>query len=303
MFKLSHDVLARLCANNRFPIPTSGMVFVGLRGATPRGQADGAFVAAAELDAVDVDYRHARCTLVQWKPADQTISAFPGSTVPHATVMAPEHSDQFNQIFTGYYSQAYQRGVHRPGSPNAHRAFIENRDFMIVRTHDDTVFDAAFDPVTKAFPGDNLHAAWCGIDGAVGHYSSQGCQVVVGFPDTIDGHRSASGPWMLFKDNGYATQQNIFDYLLVAGSEAALAANAPDTQTRRLRFGSQGEEVTALQTALIGSGDFVARPDTDFGPQTLLALLAFQRRVLAQPGVSVDGIAGPRVFAALGLRV
>lgn len=108
---------------------------------------------------------------------------------------------------------------------------------------------------------------------------------------------------MLFKDNGYATQQNVFDYLLVAGSEAALAAAAADTQTRRLRFGSQGDEVTALQNALIQSGDFVARPDTDFGAQTLLALLAFQRRVLAQPGDSVDGIAGPRVFAALGLRI
>lgn len=304
MFRLTHDLLAQVCANNRFPAPTREMVFVGLRGAVPVRPAEHSFAAAVDLEPAELDYRRPRCTLVQWKPGERLIAAFPASTVPHESVIQPSRSDTFNRLFTGYYVDAFARGSHhRLPNPNAHDAFVERREFMIMRTSNDATFDAATDDVMKGFPADNLHAAWCSLDSPVGHYSSEGCQVVVGFPSTLDGSRQGSGPWLDFKANGYAGAQTVFDYLLIDGAEAGLMAADPQAVSRRLRFGSQGSEVTALQQALARAGDFAARPDTDFGPQTLLALIGFQRRDLWHQSDRVDGIAGPRAFSALGLPV
>src|SRR5712692_1862969 len=64
-----------------------------------------------------------------------------------------------------------------------------------------------------------------------------------------------------------------------------------------LKLGSKGQEVEALQQALIQKGFSPGAVDGDFGPGTQPALIASQKSA----GLLADGIAGPRTLAALGL--
>lgn len=72
-------------------------------------------------------------------------------------------------------------------------------------------------------------------------------------------------------------------------ASAALPADAT------LRPGDTGEEVTALQEALISLGYEVGEPDGDYGPATQQAVIAFQQA----SGLTADGVAGPETLAAL----
>jgi peptidoglycan hydrolase-like protein with peptidoglycan-binding domain len=64
-----------------------------------------------------------------------------------------------------------------------------------------------------------------------------------------------------------------------------------------LREGASGMLVVELQTALKLKGFDSGEIDGRFGPNTCVALKAFQ----SKSGLEVDGIAGPATFAALGL--
>jgi len=78
---------------------------------------------------------------------------------------------------------------------------------------------------------------------------------------------------------------------------APVAAQAPDTATMpRVRRGSTGDAVVTLQRLLTERGYRPGAADGRFGPRTLGAVLAFQRA----SGLVVDGIVGPRTWAALG---
>lgn len=70
-----------------------------------------------------------------------------------------------------------------------------------------------------------------------------------------------------------------------------------DPITRTLIVGSSGRDVTKLQLRLSTLG-LPVRADGEYGPFTRGAVAQFQR----QHGLSVDGIAGQRTVAALGLR-
>ncbi len=61
-----------------------------------------------------------------------------------------------------------------------------------------------------------------------------------------------------------------------------------------LRNGSQGDEVTELQKALLRKGINPGPIDGVFGPKTEDAVKRFQER----NGLEVDGIAGPKTMAA-----
>lgn len=61
-----------------------------------------------------------------------------------------------------------------------------------------------------------------------------------------------------------------------------------------VRLGSKGDAVVALQNALVASGAKIV-VDGDFGPSTDAALKAFQ----AARGLTQDGVAGPKTWAAL----
>lgn len=62
-----------------------------------------------------------------------------------------------------------------------------------------------------------------------------------------------------------------------------------------LRQGAKGAAVTRLQQQLRAKGYNIAA-DGDFGPKTLNAVKAFQRA----KGLAVDGVVGPKTWAALG---
>lgn len=57
----------------------------------------------------------------------------------------------------------------------------------------------------------------------------------------------------------------------------------------QLSYGSRGDDVKALQTALKNMGLYADSIDGKFGPNTRAAVMAFQRK----KGISVDGIVGP----------
>jgi peptidoglycan hydrolase-like protein with peptidoglycan-binding domain len=93
--------------------------------------------------------------------------------------------------------------------------------------------------------------------------------------------------------------------MLMTGREAYLAAdlrrknlaadNASLQVLRRLRFGSKGPEVTALQQKLAS-----VQPDADFGPETSRLVHEQQRK--ANPNAS-DGIYSPKMDSDLGWSV
>ena len=63
------------------------------------------------------------------------------------------------------------------------------------------------------------------------------------------------------------------------------------------RYGSRGTEVTKIQTKLKNWGYYSGSIDGIYGSATLAAVKYFQRK----NGLAVDGIAGPKTLAAMGI--
>ena len=63
------------------------------------------------------------------------------------------------------------------------------------------------------------------------------------------------------------------------------------------KYGSRGEEVRQIQTKLKRWGYYSGNVDGIYGTQTLNAVKYFQRK----NGLAVDGIAGPKTLAAMGI--
>jgi hypothetical protein len=215
MFLLSFSDLLRAFQLLGYPHPGKELVFVGIRGCLPVEPLGCAWKPEVRLHAVELDYIHPRCTLLQWDIAEQRIAAYPGSTVPSRLALekAKRRSGRgANQLVEGYYSD-YRRGWHRAGAPTGHLGWRQTAPRPIQRTSDDAEIDE-HDPISREIPMDNLHAAWCrSVDG---RYSSAGCQVVVGLPHCRQrGALGDSGPWKLFRERGYAAQQERYRYALV----------------------------------------------------------------------------------------
>jgi len=62
-----------------------------------------------------------------------------------------------------------------------------------------------------------------------------------------------------------------------------------------LRYGSTGDPVKQLQTALASGGYYTGSIDGSYGPKTLAAVKAYQQKM----GLTVDGIAGPQTQGSL----
>lgn len=63
------------------------------------------------------------------------------------------------------------------------------------------------------------------------------------------------------------------------------------------KYGTRGNEVTQIQTKLKRWGYYTGSIDGIYGTQTLNAVKYFQRK----NGLTVDGIAGPKTLAAMGI--
>jgi len=249
---LTDKILRRICTVNSFSIPQDEMVFLGFRGMLPVNPEDHTFRTEQNVEVIDVNYINPRCTLGQWLPAKKAIALFPGSTVPHMTYVKEsilKNGYGANQLMTGYYSD-YRKGIHKPGTPTAHDAFRQIDSHPIRRSSDDNDYDND-DPVEFMNPYDNIHAGWCmGVNAT--YYSSKGCQVLVGYPQCKKReNKPATGPWKVFKKNAYDLKQFSFVYILLDGREASRIDSAgSSTVPARLRFGSKGDLVGKLQSAL-----------------------------------------------------
>lgn len=81
----------------------------------------------------------------------------------------------------------------------------------------------------------------------------------------------------------------------------ALNTNAP-VDMPVLRRGSQGELVKRMQQALAeGDSQLNLTIDGIFGPQTEVAVKAFQRHII--PPIAQDGIVGPKTWNALSRKL
>ena len=79
--------------------------------------------------------------------------------------------------------------------------------------------------------------------------------------------------------------------------EAAVPAPDPERQETRptIRKGSRGEYVTLMQTMLVNRGYSLGNVDGIFGARTDAAVREFQKA----NGLAVDGVCGPKTWAAL----
>jgi len=300
MFTLTVSHLKQLFELNEFPLDNDAMQFAGFRGCVPINPGDQNLAAKHDLMTASLDYRHPRCTLVQWTPSEGKFAAYPGSTVPHQDSVASARRRGgvgTNQLVSGFYGD-YRKGWHKAGKPTGHEAWRQTASRPIRRTGDDLDYDGD-DRVELVNPSDNLHCGWCA--GMESKYSSAGCQVVVGFPKCVQrGNDPATGPWKLFQSRGYAIAQQSFGYALLNGGEVQRLALSGPVGLERIRCGSQGPRAERVQKALKEKGFYEGIVDGQFGTRSLRALLDFQEAKFGRGGD--DGICGPQTAEALGIE-
>jgi lysozyme family protein len=296
-------LLARAARRNGFAVPSQGLVFFGIRGLSPGAPFDNAFGASRTGRFSPVDFVRMNCTLGQWNVDKDEIAVFPGSTVPSrgsiSNAMARGGSGT-NMLMLGRFE--YEKGMHKGGKPNGHRAFRQASFFPVWRTVDNLFYDLAdkidFGDGPGSFVWDNLHSAyWDTLE----HYSSAGCQVVCGLPRSPNrNNQPETGPWRVFVENAYNINQNRFVYLLFSAEELALLDNATDL-TQLVRFGSSGRAAKDVQAALVQKGLLDGAPDGVFGRSSLRALTEFQAKTIGP--TAADGICGAGTAAALGVTL
>lgn len=297
-FAISHDLLMDLFAINQFTLPPLEMIFVGFRGAVVSDPNANNFKQQQTLNLADINYINPRCTMIQWRPASRDIATFSASTVPNQINIqkSVEGGEKANCLVTGFYKD-YRKGVHKDGKPTGHTAFRQNASRPIQRTNDDLDFDRD-DRIEYENPNDNIHCGWFQSLTST-NFASAGCQVIMGFPKCERPGRDKNvGPWKVFHDNAYEIGQDSFPYLLVNGQEPFVLNNNRATNIK-LRFGSSGPKVEALQQALKNQNFYDGRIDGDFGEVTMKAVILFQQRRFGND--DADGIVGRITAEELGI--
>ncbi len=284
------------------PSRENGVILFGLRGAELVGGPSQINQDVLRLRDARPDHRAFRCVIGAYHVGRQQLSAFIGSTVPnngsvhtnwarHMSGGAPYG----NMLLTGCYR--YKVGTHVGGVevPGAFR-LQEDDEVVVLRSNVDVSYDTQ-DHWDPCVPHDNLHPSFRSMS-----FSSAGCQTVRG---TYTGQEH-TGEWGQFrKAVGLGSSDNgkRFDYVLITGLEAAIAAKTlaqgagdpalVQTRLARIRYGSQGDAVKRLQAAL-------QRPQTGFfNADDKVALAALQREKLG----FADGVYAPEMDAKLGFDV
>ena len=294
------DLELIISASGFAPSRENGVILFGLRGAELVGGPSQINKDALRLRDARPDHRTFRCVIGAYHVGRQQLSGFIGSTVPNNGSVYTNWSrfvsggaSYGNMLMTGCYR--YKVGTHVGGVevPGAFR-LQEDDEVVVLRSDQDVAYDT-LDRWDPCVPHDNLHPSFRNMS-----FSSAGCQTVRG---TYNGQHT--GEWGQFrKAVGLGSSDNgkRFDYVLITGLEAAIAAkaqavagDAPAIQTRlaRIRYGSQGETVKVLQRAL-------QRPDTGFfNADDKVALAALQKQKLG----FADGVYSPEMDAKLGFNV
>ena len=297
-FTISHNLLTDLCDVNQFALPPLEMILVGLRGAVVSDANDHFFKGQQTINLIDINYINARCTILQWRPANQDIAVFPASTVPNQiNVKKSLHGgEKSNCLLTGYYKD-YRKGIHKEGQKTGHPALRQHAPHPIQRTSDDLDFDRD-DRVEYSNPHDNIHCGWFQSLSS-DNFASAGCQVVMGFPKCEKpGREKNVGPWKVFHDNAYSINQDSFPYVLVTGLDIFGLSNNGSTKAK-LRYGSGGQKVKALQEALKDQNFYDGIIDGDFGELTMKAVIRFQQQRFGND--DADGVVGRITAQELGI--
>ena len=223
---------------------------------------------ALELQDARPDHKRFRCVIGVYNTATQKLSGFTASTVPNANAVfkcwslyAAGKPLQGNMLPSGCYN--YYIGAHGtrsvPGCFKQGRSDSDREKLTTLRSPKDVSYDIGdfWDSQSNGgMPYDNIHPSFYNDT-----FSSEGCQTVRGTwsggPHNLqfEALRKAAGL------TGSRENGRRFDYVLVTGLEAAIASNlrtrglATDKavvrdQLTRLRHGSRGEAVKALQKAL-----------------------------------------------------
>jgi hypothetical protein len=301
----AQDLETLIAANEFFIRP--GKVLFGLRGAKLVGEAHGD-VPALQLKDQRPDHRAFRCVIGVYDRTTQTMSAFTASTVPNAAYVfrchalakqgVPQRSLTGNILPTGCY--IYTVGTHKRGKkgeiPGVLRLSTTSTgasEVLVLRSVSDVVYDRR-DPFMVAAPGDNIHPGQLASG-----FSSAGCLTLPG----RYARGAHAGTWNEFRRAAAligAEDGQQFSMVLLTGLDAAAAAQARTTgagtaSLYRLRHGSRGPRVAALQKAL------GLTPDASMlvGPVTRRELARRQNAVLGW----ADGIYAPAMDRLLGMNV
>lgn len=306
-FTFTPAMLERLCRLNRFDVAAGqDQVLFALRGCSfVEGRTSGGFVASVKLTESEPDHKTAQCVLGVWKRSTGQFSLFTGSTVPNWVLMEGfrQGGDHANMLPTGRYM--FRVGSHRAGTPSeVPGAFLQSEPFVVLRTLDDLIYKIG-DIWDDGQFGDNIQPARLDGRAKPPFFSSAGCQTIPG--NVKDG--SHTGSWADFRAaaglsaNSPASENGRrFVYVMLTGREARLAsAGSDDRSLTRLRFGSSGVDVTAIQLRLKALGHLGgAGKGGLFDAATKMAYLAFQR---ARSAATADGVVTPSDAAALGADI
>jgi hypothetical protein len=306
-FELTPDDLDTLVSANAFR-PLAGKLILGLRGALLVGGAKRENVASITVTDQRPNHRDFRCILVVYDPDARRLWAYQASTVPNAAYIFKCYSDfsagvkienlTGNILPTGCYTMTV--GTHRPGTrgeiPTVLRLSTASSGaspVVVLRSLMDVTYDR-FDRFQIATPADNIHPGQLSQG-----FSSAGCITLPG--RYANGQHT--GIWADFRHAlGINAQSDgkQFSLLLLTGLDAAMAANARvspqgGSTLTRLRFGSKGDAVGKLQSALGLAPD----SSQSIGPVTRNALINRQIEKLGW----ADGIYSPAMDELLGLKV
>jgi hypothetical protein len=253
-FDFSADDLELLIRANAFePLRDRGKIIFGLRGAelvAASGAAgDDAYHqlgrAALHVRETRPDHQHFHCVIGVYDIAQRQLSGFIASTVPCRQAVA-------GYVTGGQKSNMLPCGCYRlvVGPHTGHIGCLrEDEDFTVLRTQKDYVFDTK-DVWDDGFPADDLHPAF---SNSSAQFSSWGCQTVRG--TCPKGTDAFSGEYKDFRHElgllkrGEGDYGLKFSYVLLTGLEAAMAhaGGGAAAELERLRAGSRGERVKALQ--------------------------------------------------------
>lgn len=284
-------------------------VLFGIRGAVPDRRDEEQTLAELTLTETLPNHIDYLCTMGVWDRETGSLWTTRASTVPAVGYMyqqaeVGQRQNVCNMMPPGRYrytvgTHANGSGTRQPGAFRQASKICTMRSYYLDLRFDlDDVWDVATDAEGIRI-WDNIHAGLIPhADWGAKHYSA-GCQVL---PGTMRDNRTRPiGAWAGFRvAAGLADQPDIhviegpgnprsnsrivgtsedgldFTYVLLTAREVHIASatlhegSRDDSQLSRLRRGSEGELVRALQSAL-GVGT-----DGDFGFQTQRALIEFQ---------------------------
>ncbi len=309
-FALTGSVLRELADANHFDLGVDRFVIYALRGATIVEQNDGNYHASVNLDDDIPDHHASHCVIGVWDRTNDMVCAFTGSTVPNVAHMTKQFdgTGNANMPVTGLHLRVI--GTHRG---KVHGVLRQHGSIVGIRSNDDLTY-TTIDQFDSGDFGDNLHPSFRRSDST---FSSAGCLTIRGTAHgrTHNNPDDGTPGWLTFRQRlGISTSPSldsedgtVFKLMMLTGREAQVLAAGRGTQTDlvRLRFGSSGPDVMALQTFLANRGLYAGPIDGSMGPGTVLAWVAFQRARDVAAGVpaasaAADGIVTPTDARAAG---